>query len=377
MNLYLNVLEKILPFFSVPFLCISAGGGVSNTDTSFERSGTSTSSSNHTVPSGLAALLSALGTASQPQTGLTAQQSTALSSILTRPTSDVPNPGVVNDTATQSPTGFEGFSNLRTMSNVDPYSDQFETDTTEAYQRRAGEALAGLQSGPMAVRGATERVPMAQGQAAVSLAEGRGGEVRQAQTQQAGISQGAAQLMELMQAARRAAATAAQSQQFQQIYGILGQRLGASGGVDSTKGANSQGLNTAANWLSGNTSSTTDALRGKGSQGSSHFGGEVGTNCCFIFLQALNGLLPWYIDLARRDYYTPKRQRGYKWMARWLVPKMASSKLVSAIVNLVLIKPFLKYGSWLYGAGSRVGWVFAPYCKLWLGTWNMIGGVVK
>ena len=164
--------------------------------------------------------------------------------------------------------------------------------------------------------------------------------------------------MSMLEQALKAASMGGQSQLFQQLFGIRGQKLAAAGGVDSARGSSSGALNNATNWLSGGSATTTDNLRGKGSQASSHMGGELGTNCCFIFLQALNGVLPWYIDLARRDYYTPTRRKGYTWMSSWLVPRMAVSAWTTLAVNVVIIRPFLKYGSWLYGAGSKTGWLF-------------------
>lgn len=362
---------------SMPLLGISAGGGASNTDTRFERSGTSTSQQSHVVPSGLAGLLNQLANASSVPASTTTSQYSALNALLNRPTTDVPHKSVLDDNAKASPGTFTGAQVLESLASRDPNSSSFEADTTDAYQRRAGEAMAGLQSGPAAVRGATERVPLAQGQMATSLAEGRGAEVRGARVQEAGISTGAAQTSSAIEQARRQQTVLAQNQLFQQMQAIWGGKMGAAGGVDSARGSASGAIGQATNWLSGGQSSTSDNLKGKGSQGSSHFGGEVGTNCCFIFLQGLNGILPWYIDLARRDYYTPTRQRGYKWMSRWLVPKMRGNDKWQWAVNKMLIKPFLSYGSWLYGAGSKTGWIWACYCETWLATWAMIGKVVR
>ncbi len=374
---HLELLQQIIPLLPLPFvLGISAGGGTSNTDTRFERSGTSNSTQQHVVPPGLASLLASLGSASVIPASTTTNEIAALNGVMTQPET-VPSRGSIDAVTGQTPEGYRGFEALNTMSGIDPYSAQYETDTTDAYKRRAGETFAQMESGPAAVRGATERVPLAQGQMATSLAEGRGEEVRKATTNQAGITSHASQLMSMLDQARKAASMAAQSQLFQQLYGIRGQKLAGASGVDSARSSSSNALDRSASWLSGGTSQTVDDLKGKGNQGSSHFGGEVGTNCCFIFLQAFNGILPWYIDLARRDYYTPKRRAGYKWVSSWLVPRMARSRSWSLLVNFAIIRPFLAYGSWLYGAGSKSGWVMAPYCKGWLALWNVIGGFVR
>ncbi len=195
---------------SMPLLGISAGGGASNTDTRFERSGTSTSQQSHVVPSGLAGLLNQLANASSVPAATTTNQYTALNALLNRPTSDVPHKSVLDDNAKASPGTFTGSQVLESLASRDPNSSSFEADTTEAYQRRAGEAMAGMQSGPAAVRGATERVPLAQGQMAVGLAEGRGSEVRGARVQEAGISTGAAQTSSAIEQARRQQAVLAQ-----------------------------------------------------------------------------------------------------------------------------------------------------------------------
>jgi len=373
-----HLLSWVLDTFWFPFFIgISAGGGVSNTDTSFNRKGTSTSSQSHVVPAGLAALLTSLANSSSVPTASTNLQYSALNEILSRKKTDIPHAGVMDSHATMDPTKFTGSSALASLAGVDPMSKDFEASTTDAYKRRVGEAMSTMQSGPGAVRGGTERVPLAQGQAAVSMAEGRGGEVRRAQQEQAGTTISAAGATNSVEAARRQQSSLAQNQLYSQMAAIFQQKLQAAGGVDSGRASSSTALGQATNWLSGGQSSTSDDLSGKGSQGSSHFGGEIGTNCCFIFLQALNGILPWYIDLARRDYYTPERRAGYKWMASWLVPRMAKSTVWSNIVNRVIIKPFLTYGSWLYGAGSKTGWMWAPYCHGWLTLWGGMGKVVK
>jgi hypothetical protein len=118
----------------------------------------------------------------------------------------------------------------------------------------------------------------------------------------------------------------------------------------------------------------TDDMKGWGSQS----GNQFGLTCCFIFLEALNGQLPWYIEIARYEHYTPVRKRGYKWMASFLVPAMQKSAIAKWAVNAVIVKPFLRYGAWLYKdkTAKRSSALLAPYCKTWLAVWGLLGKVV-
>src|SRR5690606_13342031 len=83
----------------------------------------------------------------------------------------------------------------------------------------------------------------------------------------------------------------------------------------------------------------TDNLEGRGYQSSNSM--SYGVNfCCFIFLEAYNGKLPWFVR-ACRDEFAPEntaRRNGYIRMSKWLVPLMQRSKVARFFVNKTMIQ---------------------------------------
>ncbi len=102
-------------------------------------------------------------------------------------------------------------------------------------------------------------------------------------------------------------------------------------------------------------------------------GGDGG--CCFIFLEAYNGKLPWWVRFCRDAYCTPVRRTGYNRMARWLVPWMRRSGAVSWLVNQLMVLPLTHYGGWrLKVEGYEQGWRNAWITRAWFAIWDRIGG---
>lgn len=105
-------------------------------------------------------------------------------------------------------------------------------------------------------------------------------------------------------------------------------------------------------------------------------GGGMAGGCCFIFLESLNGKLPWWVRACRDHYYAqnPRIATGYKRMAAWLVPLMRKSKIVRALVNRLMVAPITKYGGWLYGVPAyRNCQRCERYKNFWFAVWDRIG----
>lgn len=99
------------------------------------------------------------------------------------------------------------------------------------------------------------------------------------------------------------------------------------------------------------------------------------TVCCFIFLEAYNGKLPWYVRRCRDQFAAGPRVTGYNRMAARLVPLMRKSKLVSSLVNWLMIKPMTQFGGWLYNEPKHeLGFVWAPVTAFWFALWSKLGG---
>ena len=97
-------------------------------------------------------------------------------------------------------------------------------------------------------------------------------------------------------------------------------------------------------------------------------------SCCWIFLAAHGGELPWYVRKARDVYGTDATRRGYKRMSTWLVPIMERSAVVRAIVRTIMTDPLSMYAGYLLSEPTCAnGWVFAPLKRFWFAVWNRLG----
>jgi hypothetical protein len=110
--------------------------------------------------------------------------------------------------------------------------------------------------------------------------------------------------------------------------------------------------------------------------------------CCFIFLEALNGILPWWVRACRDEFAeeSTARREGYIRMSEWLVPLMASpqplstwrgallKRIVRALVNTLMIKPLMKWGGWYKNVpGYKRYWYYKPVVMLWFKFWEVYG----
>jgi hypothetical protein len=102
-------------------------------------------------------------------------------------------------------------------------------------------------------------------------------------------------------------------------------------------------------------------------------GGGFGVGCCFIFLAG--ELLTEDVRRYRDEHY-PKQthsvSKGYRKMARWLVPLMKRYPLVLWAVRFMMLNPLASYASWYYNH-SRWGWIAFPVKMWWTGVWRICG----
>lgn len=96
--------------------------------------------------------------------------------------------------------------------------------------------------------------------------------------------------------------------------------------------------------------------------------------CCFIFLEALNGELPYTVRKYRDLYYhaEPQIATGYKRMAAWLVPAMERSSFVKSLVNELMVSPMVNYGQYLEGHTTN-GSQYKTLNNFWLRVWKYLG----
>lgn len=180
----------------------------------------------------------------------------------------------------------------------------------------------------------------------------------------------------------KAAAGAQSGPQFQQ-GGIARQGFAQGAAVEQARKDNLGMATDASNTVLGNnllTAASGSALephqsRGTGSQ--SQMGGQAGISCCFIFLESLNGDLPWYVRKARDTKSNNYMVKGYRWMSRWLVPAMRVSKVSRTLVNGIMVKPLLIAGEHHYKVRkSLAGCLLRPVVTLWFALWMALGFTV-
>lgn len=100
-----------------------------------------------------------------------------------------------------------------------------------------------------------------------------------------------------------------------------------------------------------------------------------GGPCCFIFLEARygDGTMDYVVRRFRDEEMTAKNRRGYYKLSEVLVPLMRKSKLVKLGVRALMTDPMVAYGKAYYGHGSKLGKLFKPVTKFWLGVFEYLG----
>jgi hypothetical protein len=98
--------------------------------------------------------------------------------------------------------------------------------------------------------------------------------------------------------------------------------------------------------------------------------------CCFIFMEAYCGEMPWWVRECR-DEFAPEstaRRHGYIRMARWLVPQMRENIFTRLLVWFLMIKPLTIWGGWYKKvSGYERGWLCLPFVSFWFRVWEWMG----
>ncbi len=101
-----------------------------------------------------------------------------------------------------------------------------------------------------------------------------------------------------------------------------------------------------------------------------------GSFCCFIFTENWTKPLNDSVRHLRDKFFPPTSyvSKGYKAMARVLVPGMMKSRLIMALVRFLMLSPLTCVARWAEKK-NRFGWVFIPVGLFWCFTWDGIGRV--
>lgn len=349
----------------------TVGGGSSSSNSKFERRGTSTTSASRSVPSDLLTLLSAARTAiAIPGTD---NHAALIDELVEKSDLDLIGLSQLQAYLNVDPSGFAWYTAIQNIATQDPYSGAYEVATQAAFVQRVEDLISQLDSSLLRV--GFDHAALVKGEALARVTNERSADLARQRQVDVQASLGAAGVLmtleQIVSGRKLAVADVIQRGRLS----ITGQGLEA--GNQRTQRVAAQTAVTAleSNLRSGEVRATTDDMRGWGNQAQSYSNWEAGVRCCFIFLQGLNGKLPWYVRVGRAEFWTDARIRGYRRMAAWLVPFMARSRVVATLVNAVMIKPFLRWGAWRYRAkeGRWSGVLWKPLCWMWFKTWDKLG----
>ena len=353
---------------------VKVGGGTSNTSSKYSRQGDETKTSSYALPPEMNELidqnLSALGLA-----GLD-EHTQMLSTMLGQnPESDIINKGTLTDLIERTPEDQEFHGEAVAQSKIDPYSSEYKDDTQAAYTERLNETLAGIDSNTM--RTGTNHAALLKGQAVAEGERARGADLAQNRSVDSQAAQGSQNMLANIEQFLGAQALQAQQQLQMGKQGAQGNALQAGGQRTQRAQASGGALAQAARNRGVMSETMGSNLQGEGTQQTNSFNAGFDM-CCFIFLESLNGVLPWYARKGRDEFQTPKGVKGYKWMANWLVPLMQTNRMIRQTTNWLMVKPILAYGAYHYRVterplARRLGWVCKPIFKTWLRVWACLG----
>lgn len=351
---------------------VSVEGGTTSTE--FQRQGTSEQQKQYQLPADLAALIESNYKTSRIPSSLTDSEVSFLQGLFTLVQSAIPGLSVLSQNQGINPTTFGGSSTLSSIAGQNPYSTDWENQTQGAYERTFDIARAKAASGPENVRGGQARAAYELSDTNTAASLNRFREVNDQQRATSGVVTDAIRTAQAIENARRGTAMTAQAQEVNSGNAWRSQGLQASGQLTPLR-ANSLGQMTmASEFLSSPKLVTSDNLSGKGNQSHFNWGAGTGIQCCWIFIAATGGNLPWWVRYCRNHLGNDTTRRGYRRMARWLVPLMERWTLVRLAVEALITYPITCYGGYLvHEPGYENGFVFRPVKRLWFYIWNKLG----
>lgn len=111
-----------------------------------------------------------------------------------------------------------------------------------------------------------------------------------------------------------------------------------------------------------------------GAAGAGGAGAGMAASMCFIFAEANNGILPWYVVEFRKRLDTKKRRIGYFRMSRWLVPLMRTSPILKKFFIAIMTRPMSAFAAWFCGEpGFEKGFWYLPIVLFWIKIWDWTG----
>ncbi len=355
---------------------MSAGGSQSSGDTRFERKGTAlTSNFRELTPEHNSLFRRALSASAPGQANASVDQMLASrinSQVGSRPYAPEIC-SVIRSNLPNQPAPGEAM--LKNTISQDPYSDTYAQNTFDRYAQDVQNSMSAARSGPQMTRGGTAAQGFAQAQVANDMGLNREQVVQDQRNRAITQGQQAAALLSGNRHTMNADAIAGAQQGQSGFYSYLQNMLGNAGLASERSKMFNDLVPAFATLGSKNIGTEQNDLFGRGSQTSSSFGASMNL-CCFIFMEAYNGQMPWYVR-ACRDEFAPEssaRRVGYIRMSRWLVPAMRVNGFTRKLVNHLLIQPLSRWGACYKGASvGWPSWTDTLAKNFWFKFWELTG----
>jgi len=351
----------------------------SKESSTFSRRGTSKTSRGKKGPSWLQNLGTNLLTSSSISGDTANEENAAMLSLMTKDFTTMPGMDQLLQILQMNPESFTGSGTLQSISEVDPYSDVYKEGVSSLYEDIFKEAGANARTGPDAVRGGANHGAMVEANVLEKMALDKFREITGLQQRQAGVSTQAATALQSIINSRRDAATGAQDQMTEQLLKGFGINLGALDALNKKRVAAGGVFSSIAPDFSSDVGVTRDNLFGKGNIQSSHSGWNAGINlCCAVFLESIDGPLPWVVRRARDLFGTEQMRRGYMRLGRRLIPLMRRFAIARFLVRWTMVRPLTIHGLWFFNAPVKqsfrvLGALLTPVRHFWFKIWNYLG----
>ena len=265
-------------------------------------------------------------------------------------------------------------SNMQAIATQPVTGTGYADATFGRYANEVRDAMATARSGPMATRGGTAAQGFLGSQVVNQLGLNRDDQVARNRQIDTGLATQAAGYLDQAENARDMRGLQGIAQSGRDYQTLTGDRLRAAGLTNDRLSLYGQVIPTFATLGSTMIGEEVNNLQGRGAQTSSSIGGGFNI-CCFIFLEAYYGEMPWFVR-ACRDEFAPEssaRRRGYIRMSRWLVPLMRVSGLARRVTNRLLIQPLTRWGSWYVGMREKENRTDRWLKNFWFKVWELYG----
>ena len=348
-------------------------------NTKFSRSGNTVTRRGRSSPSWLQNVgTNLLGSGNIPASASDQENSTLLS-LITKDFTTLPGMDKLIEMFQSPPDAFTGAGTLESIGGINPYSDVYKEGVSSLYEDIFKEAAANARTGPDAVRGGANHGAMVESNVLEKAALDKFREITGLQMNQARVSSDAVTALNSIENSRRDENMHAQNQLVDQFLKGFGVNLAALDALNKKRVGSAGLFSSVSPEFSTGVDWTKEGVFGQGNTFSSHTGWNAGINlCCMVFMESIDGPLPWVVRRARDLFGTSQMRRGYIRLGRILIPLMRRSTIARFFVRYAMVRPLTLHGLWLFNApvskATRIsGALLTPVRHFWFKIWNILG----